>query len=220
MYAERDDRRPGRRAAVVRGRSRSPGLGRRRPARVDRPLALVALTRSRSTVGRSHRVAPARRFHLLGLGERGQPVPRRSGIPVARRASPRSSRTVLLLVTYVLVTIAVVSFAGLELLASSTTTRPSSARSPTTCWPAVGQARRPRDRHLGDRLHPDDDHPGVAHHSLDGEAGATRRALGDPPALSDATVATVAGRRLAIAWYVPGELHLENFLFDSLPRSR
>ena len=54
---------------------------------------------------------------------------------------------------------------------------------------AVGQARDPRDRHLGDRVDPDDDHPVLAHVVLDGPPErAAARVRGRAPALPHAVV--------------------------------
>ena len=82
---------------------------------------------------------------------------------------------------------------------------------------AVGQARHPRDRHLGGRVDPDDDHPRLTDDAIDGVVRAYPAPLARiHPRYRTPHIATALVAILAIAWYVPANLISENFLFDSL----
>ena len=210
---ERDDHRPGRGAAALRrrrARARSgaatrPAGDRPRRGRGSRPFAID----DRSALDRG---APARRLHLLGLGERRQPHARRRrtaasspgsaalvehGDP-ARHLRRRSA-------------IAVVAFAGARPLAEFDDDEGIfGVLGARRARLALGQARRARDRHLRRRLDADDDHPGLADDALDGRAQARSRRSSRAihPRFRTPHVSTAVIACLAIAWYVPRERDL------------
>ncbi len=105
--------------------------------------------------------------------------------------------TVILLVTYIGVSVAVLAYAGLETLAEydddDAIFAVLGSRRPRR---AVGQARDLRHRHLGDRLDADHDHPVLANLVLDGppERAAARIRRGSL-ALPHALVLDGGGRR-------------------------
>ena len=72
--------------------------------------------------------------------------------------------------------------------------------------------------HLGARVHPDHDHPGVPDRAVDGAAARpAARAGAHPPALPHpGRVHLAGGRRSPSAWYVLISLISENALFDSI----
>ncbi len=105
--------------------------------------------------------------------------------------------TVILLVTYVGVSVAVIAYAGLETLAELRRRRRDLRRARRgRARVALGQARDPRDRHVGDRVDADDDHPVLADVVLDGPPGRAALAVrGRPPAVPHALVLDDRDRR-------------------------
>ena len=82
---------------------------------------------------------------------------------------------------------------------------------------ALGQARDPRDRHLGGRVDPDDDHPGLTDVVLDGPVRCVAEGPRSVhPRFQTPHVSTFVVAALAVAWYVPANFISENFLFDTL----
>ena len=126
--------------------------------------------------------------------------------------------TFILLVTYLSVAYAVVAFAGPQWLSDNAGrggVRLRLRRAGGARRLGLGAAVRGRD--LGDRLHPDHDHPGVAHRPVDGPAHALPARFGHiHPSHRTPDVSTwwVAG--IAIVWYVGVFQLSENALFDSL----
>ena len=94
------------------------------------------------------------------------------------RARPACSSTVVLLVTYVSVAFAVVAYAGTSFLADNSDGGGVHLRAAVHRGPRrLGLDRAVRGRHLGDRLDPDHDHPGLADRAQHGPpARAARRA--------------------------------------------
>ena len=126
--------------------------------------------------------------------------------------------TLILLVTYLAVATAVVAFAGVSLLEEfdddDALFGDDRRRRPRL---AVGQARHPRHRHLGDRVDADDDHPRVADVVLDGPLRRPAHGLASiHPRFQTPHVSTIVVAALAVAWYVPANFISENFLFDTL----
>ena len=126
--------------------------------------------------------------------------------------------TVILLVMYVGVSMAVVAYAGLDTLAEYDDDDAIFATlGADVLGLAVGQARDPRHRHLGHRVDPDDDHPVLAHVVLDGppERAATR-VCGRAPRFHTPWFSTAVIAGLSIAWYVPLNILSQNALYDTL----
>ena len=124
----------------------------------------------------------------------------------------------LLLLTYLSVTIAVVAFAGLERLAEFddddavfSSLAGDALGSPWDKLVVLG------DRDLGDRLDADDDHPLVPYVVLDGASGCAAEVFARiHPRFRTPYISTAVVAALAIAWYVPANALSENFLFDTL----
>ena len=183
----RADRAPGRSAAPLRGSGALQGVRRHRSrrlveARARLVLALCHLEHLDSRLG-----APDRGLHLLGLGERREP----DGGDARLRAGARSRRRRLDgdPPRHVRGSRGRGGRVRGARDARRVRRRRRDLRVPRRGRPrlAVGQARDPRDRHLCDRVHPDDDHPVLANVVLHGAAErAAAHVRGGPPALPHA----------------------------------
>ena len=110
-------RRRDRHAGAVRGRRAGQGL----PAPTPRPRStseprLVQPVRHRSSFERARRRRAARRLHLLGLGQRRRGQRGVRGRRRRARAGPRSSARILLVLIYVVVSVAAQAYGGPKLL--------------------------------------------------------------------------------------------------------
>ena len=135
---------------------------------------------------------------------------------VSAPASPPVASTVILLVTYISVTVAVVAYAGPVLLEEF-------ADDEGIFSPAADALGSPLDNLVVLAIltprsrRPDDDPARLAHDPVDGARGRDARgARQGPRALHTPHVSTITIGVVATVWYVGVSAFSENFLFDTL----
>ena len=178
--AERDDPRPGGGVARSSRASRSRRSGAVTPARrrSTRSWSLVLPLCDRRAGRRSIAALLIGVFTYWGWESAVNLCEETSNSRAASRVSRALASTVILLVTYV------VGGSRRRRVRGARAARPSSTTTRAIFGVlgarrarlALGQARAARDRHLGGRVDPDDDHPGLAHRALDGPLRRVTRA--------------------------------------------